>query len=329
MGQRGRTWLAIWLGVLVSAGFLWLALRQVDVDELVTAFASVDPLYVLLSAVFLMLGIVFRATRWRLVAGAGPLSHARFHRATTLGVLGNMLLPARLGEVVRVFTLAKLSGGGLARPLASAALDRLFDVMCLMVVAGGLYFVLPRAPLLDRWAATILVLGLGLIGLLAIFAKVRSFGGLWLSQAAARWVQNWKVRPDLFFRELRQETRGLLTGWKSPKLLAVVCLILALDILAIGAQIRAFGLDVPFVSAILLWAFFAAVTMLPSAPGYIGVYQTAAIWALSFFSVSPSSAVALAIVVQATTLAVALILSGRSWWVFMQAALTARQENGP
>jgi len=60
----------------------------------------------------------------------------------------------------------------------------------------------------------------------------------------------------------------------------------------------------------LLWVCLAAGSALPSAPGYVGVYQVASVWALGVFAVSPATAVALVTVLQLSTLLVAIAMAG-------------------
>jgi uncharacterized membrane protein YbhN (UPF0104 family) len=118
------------------------------------------------------------------------------------------------------------------------------------------------------------------------------------------------LRPEVFLAELRDEFRRLLASWLSIELVFLAALILCADYGAIAALIHAFDLSLPVEAPLVLWVFLAAGSALPSAPGYVGVYQAAAVWALSLFSVSAPTAVAVATVLQITTFAVALVLAG-------------------
>jgi uncharacterized protein (TIRG00374 family) len=312
------------LGVLSSGFFLWLGLRQVDSRSLARAFTAVDGRFVLASAAAVVVGIMLRALRWRVIAAAPPSAQRSFFRATSIGALSNMLLPGRVGEFVRVVTLARLSGARLAVSVASAVIDRLIDVFVLIGSAVGLYFVLPLGAELHR-LLVVLMSGGALIGA-ALVVLVRS-GGVWqavLARIASRWLHRWGLRPDAFLGELQTEIRHLLQGWLSVKLVLIAALILLADCATMAASIRALQLSLPFVAALLLWVFLSAGSLLPAAPGYVGVYQVAAVWALTFFGVSAASAVAVAVVLQITALAVAFCLSGPSFWRFARSALAAR-----
>lgn len=325
MNKHGwRTWVTLGLGFVVSGFFLWLALRQVDAKSLAGAFISVDFLFVLASAAALAVGLILRAVRWRVIAGAPLSAHSIFSRATNIGALSNMLLPGRAGEFVRILTLAKLSGSRLAGPVASAVIDRLIDVFVLIASALALYFFLPFSAVLDRWLIVMVSVGMIAVAGLLVFARNMGTWQTLFARFSGRWLHKWKLRPEVFLAELRAEIKNLLVGWLSVELVLIAMLILFADWVAISALLWAFHLTLPLVAALLLWVFLAAGSALPSAPGYVGVYQVAAVWALSFFAVSASSAVAIAVVLQVTTLAVAFLMAGPSFLGFLKSALAAR-----
>ena len=96
----------------------------------------------------------------------------------------------------------------------------------------------------------------------------------------------------------------------SLKLLLLATLILGTDYAAIAVLLHAFNLSLPLAAPLLLWVCLAAGSALPSAPGYVGVYQAASVWALGVFAVSPATAVALVTVLQLSTLLVAIAMAG-------------------
>lgn len=323
--QRWRTWGTIALGMAVSVLFVWLAARQVEGRDVVAAFAGANYLYVGLSALAIMAGLVLRAIRWRLIASAPLATQPSYIRAANIGALANMILPARAGEFIRIYTLARLTGSRLLNPVVSSVLDRLVDVGVLFAATLGLYLFLPRDANVDAWLHTIVIVSAAVLAVMVLVALLMGKGHAWLTLFTERWLANWRLRPDVFYAELRDETRHLLGGWFSLRLLGVVALIALLDCLVLAVLLVAFHLHLPIIATILLWVFLTVGSMLPSAPGYIGVYQTAAIWALSVFSVPASSAVAVAIVLQAATLVVTFAVTGPGFWRLLKSALAAQK----
>lgn len=308
--RNWRKHAAIGAGFVLSTFFLWLALRQVDGVGLSKAFSTMSFLPVVFCAGALSVGILLRAVRWRVIAGFAKAEQRNFSRATNLGVLTNLIFPGRAGEFVRVITLAKLSNSSLPGPLASALIDRLVDVFVLAACASMLYWALPIGALVGKWLTVFLIVGSVIALTVVVFGRSSGLAEALISRLAKRWLQRWPLKPEVFLAELRSEFRRLLGSWLSIELVFLATLIICADYGAIAALVQAFDLSLPVEAPLLLWVFLAAGSALPSAPGYVGVYQVAAVWALSFYAVSAATAVAIATVLQMTTLAVAIAMAG-------------------
>lgn len=313
--MRARSWkyrTVVTAGFALSALFLWLAFRQVNADKLATAFLTVKPAYVLLCSGILSLGVLLRALRWRVIAGQARAQQRVFIRATNLGVLGNLIFPGRAGEFVRVVTLARGLRSPFAVPLASAFFDRLVDVFMLLASAGVLYCLLPVSEALSKLLTSLFILGCLIAAALILYARSARFGEILISRIATRWLQRWPLDSNAFFAELRSEFHRLVNSWLSLELVLLALLVLFADYATVTAVLWSFDLFLPPQAPLLLWVFLAAGSALPSAPGYVGVYQVASVWALSSFSVSASTAVAVATVLQIVALVVALLMAGPS-----------------
>lgn len=308
-GRSSRRWV-IGVGFPLSGVFLWLALRKVNWPELGTAFSSIQYLPVSGCIGALFLSIILRGARWRVIAQAPASVNHNFLRATNLGLLANMLFPARAGEVIRVVALSRLLHSTVPRPLASALIDRLVDVFMLIVSASVLFWLLPVGPLLKKWFIVLLILALLITALIILFARSSGWGEALAARLARRWLQRWALQPEVFIAELRLEFRQLLGSWLSLRLLILAIAVLCADYCAVFTLVLAFGLTLPLAAPLLLWVFLLAGSTLPSAPGYVGVYQAAAVWALSFYSVSPAMAVAIATVFQIANLSIVLVIAG-------------------
>lgn len=301
---------AVAAGFALSGLFLWLALRDVDGKAMNDAFASIKFIPILLCAAALSIGIMLRAVRWRIIAGYPAADQGKFFRATNLGAVSNLIFPGRAGEFVRVITLAKLSRSSLAGPLASALIDRLVDVFVLVCCATILYVLFPIGAALGQWLTALFLAGFTATLLIVLYARSSGVGEVLIARIAKRWLQRWPLRPEVFLAELREEFRRLLGSWLSIELAFVAGLILCADYGAMAALLKAFDLSLPVEAPLLLWVFLAAGSALPSAPSYVGIYQVAAVWVLARFAVPAPTSVAVATVLQITTLVVALAMAG-------------------
>ncbi|NCC36201.1 MAG: flippase-like domain-containing protein, partial [Chloroflexia bacterium] len=265
--------------------------------------------------------MVLRALRWRLIAGQPSSRHRHFARATYLGYLVNQLFPGRLGELVRIVTLARLSGSTFAGPLASAVLDRLVDIAMLIGYAGLLFLFLPLNPVLASWIGYLLTAGLVVMAVLAWFVASAHLWERPVAALTARWLHRWSLRPDVFLSELRQELHSILRDWTRFGSVAMVALtILCCDYLIMVALFIALAIPLTLLAPLLVLFFLAAGSALPSAPGYVGVYQAAAVAALAFFAQSAEKGVALATLLQLVTLTVAILMNGRGAWALVRQA---------
>jgi uncharacterized membrane protein YbhN (UPF0104 family) len=97
-----RTWRNVALSLAVSAGFLYLAFRNVSLAELMAALERVRVSWLLVAVGVSFVLMAFRAWRWQLELR--PLEHVPFARlwaVTAVAYMAINLFPARLGEVVR------------------------------------------------------------------------------------------------------------------------------------------------------------------------------------------------------------------------------------
>jgi glycosyltransferase 2 family protein len=302
-------------GVTVSAVFLWLSLRHVDMDGLRRALYAIKIWWLAGCTVCLGVGIVLRSIRWRMILGRPATEQRAFFRATTLGLFSNMIFPARAGEFIRVYMLSRLTGAALPGPIASALIDRLTDLVILLACAGIVYLFTPVGDFIGQWLITLVAVAGVLAAVICAYAwstgQIETVAG----RLFVRWLQPWQERSAVFLTDLRLTFRSLIPGLFCGKLPGLILLIPVVDFIAISFLLQTFQLSLPFAAPLVLWVFLAAGSALPSAPGYVGVYQLAAVWALSFYDVSGSTAVMAATVFQLNVLAVAMLclfLSGRS-----------------
>jgi uncharacterized membrane protein YbhN (UPF0104 family) len=105
------------LGVLISAAAIFLVLRSVDVRG--TLATMVHAWLVLLAAALplIAIGIALRSWRWQRLLPADPrrVPVLRIVPVLLIVYLGNAVLPARLGEPIRAYLLARRESFSSAR----------------------------------------------------------------------------------------------------------------------------------------------------------------------------------------------------------------------
>jgi|FLYN01.1.fsa_nt_gi uncharacterized protein (TIRG00374 family) len=129
--------------VLVSALFLWLALRDVPLTEVVESIRQANVLWIVAALLFIAAGLWTRAVRWRGLLGFKIPPVEAFH-IVNITFLAN-LLPLRAGEVARSL-LATRSGVPVMTAATSIVVERLLDTLLVVVALSIAFSQLPSIP---------------------------------------------------------------------------------------------------------------------------------------------------------------------------------------
>jgi len=129
----------VWLGVAITVICVWYALRGIPLSEIGHAMKAANvTLLFALSAPFYVMSVYFRALRWRhLTMPIAPMKRSVVFRATSLGFMANNLLPLRIGEVVRSYTLARDTNTSFGAIVGTVVLERVLDVVAVLLLAFG------------------------------------------------------------------------------------------------------------------------------------------------------------------------------------------------
>ena len=107
-------------GLALSAVFLALAFRAARLADVLAALAHARYWLMAPALVLTVFAFGVRALRWRfLLSGVRPIPLGPLFSSTMIGFMGNNLLPARLGELLRADSLGRSSGIRRSTALAS------------------------------------------------------------------------------------------------------------------------------------------------------------------------------------------------------------------
>jgi uncharacterized membrane protein YbhN (UPF0104 family) len=269
---------------LVSLGaVVWWASKQ-DTPK----FPS-EPAHLALVGVAILvyaIATLVRGWRWHRVMHHARIDHRRVdaYSLVPVGYMGNTVLPARGGEVLRVMLLGERSGARRREILGSVVSERVLDAASLAL----LFVALSIAGIADNplgaspaylTAGALVLLGVGLW----VYLRLRRAGRL------GRFAD--LVRP------LAGASRPLL-GPLGVLLLAVTIGVWMLEALIFWLVGQSLSLDIaPFEACfvLVLTAFFS---LIPAAPGYVGTFDAAILFALGALDVHGGQAFAYALLVR-------------------------------
>jgi uncharacterized protein (TIRG00374 family) len=286
---RIRTLVAL-VGVPIGIMFLWLALRNADLDAVRhTLRDAVAGLVALAIAAF---GVVylFQAARWRRIAATPAVGLARFYEMTVSGVAVNNVLPGRLGDFLRARWLGLDSGMTGGKAFGTVILDRAFD----LVVLVGLLIVGIAAVASSTWLAQLAAAGaVVVVGI----AGVLLFSRLYIDRRERNRHERGLLRRlvrDTVERLAEPFGRRHLVSWLGLSLAAWAIWAVAALLVA-----RSLGIDLSLTEALFVTAVLNLGSAVPSSPGYVGTYEWLGVASLSLLGIDHEPALAFTILVHA------------------------------
>lgn len=292
-----RSW-KFWLGMVVSLFFLWLAFRGLRLDEAADALRQTNYLYLLPALAAYFVGVWLRALRWSvLLAPIKRLSANRLFSTVVIGYLANNVLPARLGEVVRAYILGQREGVSKTATLGTIVVERMFDGLTMV---GFLVVALTLFPAGSGPGAQLLSDIVQVGAPLFVLALLFFLAGASFPQFALRVLHAaLRIMPQQIAAPVGRVGSAFLDGLAvlrdGRRVLAVFALSVALwlceasmyYLLMLGFP---FAQPVPFYVLLLATAAANLFTIVPSTPGYLGVFDYPVVATLKAFSVADSLA---------------------------------------
>jgi len=288
------------VAIILSVVAVWLSFRKIDLAELGKAFSQVRWFWVLTAAVNTVFSVYILGLRWRiLLRPQTRIPLRKLFRFNNISQMVNIAAPARMGEFVRAYLVSQEGGASVSFTLGTILVEHLLDFF----VFAAVWIVTPAmmavgGPFAPRSAFRVLLFVPALI--LISFA-------LWpkLFQRAAAFVVRLfptKVRARIL-RIVQQglEAFATLRGTKTSTVLVAWTIgLIFSQILTIALVFRAIGLALGLGPALIVLLAIQVVSLPPSAPGKIGVYEYAVILALAAFGIGRPEALACGLILHVT-----------------------------
>ena len=288
------------LGLLVfflrnaNLGVVWLEIKDADIWLLLVALITT------------MVTMVFRALRWQyLLAPIGATQFRNAFRTTMIGFGASAVLPARAGELLRPYLLARKEGLSATAAFATIVIERLLDsiTVVLLLVAfivlgdGGPASV--EGPIYSAvWIGALIVAAAALAGLVLMFVAAGN------PSALSSWALTLdRVLPagiaGVVARLLMRFAEGLAVVRAPRRLLVALAWSFPLW-LSIGAGIwtatNAFHIDMPFGGAFLVMSLLVVGVSVPTPGGVGGFHEAYRLGVTTFYGAPNDRAVGAAIV---------------------------------
>jgi glycosyltransferase 2 family protein len=298
------------LCLAVSLGSLIWVLKGAELHELNAELRDINWGWIAFAVVTDVLVYVLHGWRWSLLlTPVVRIPWLKSVRAVYVGLFANEVLPFRTGEIIRCYLQSRWSETPFSVILSSAIAERVFDGVWLVVgLALVVKFVrdLPRSVVDAGYALAAIVFIMALLLFIAMLQKSVALRKL----SKTGWQGHIRVLiEDLnLFGFSRYSAYSFLTS--VPYLL--------MQVLPIWGVMKAYGLeDTRIEIAAATMVLLRLSSVVPQAPGNIGLYNAAAVMALQMFNYDAAFAKRFSLVLWAVVTlplliggSIALVLTG-------------------
>jgi uncharacterized protein (TIRG00374 family) len=298
MSMLRLRWHTLFIAAL-TLGLLWLFFRNIELHETWRAIAHARLGLILAAVVVTLLTYIVRAWRWQ--ALLRPIGHARFRtafRTTVIGFTATFLLPARVGEILRPYLLARTEGLKTTACFATVIIERLLDVSTVVMLFAIALPIVNVDVGSEVKTASAIAAGGAVAGLILLFTlaghpeRLGRWAGKLARHLPARAAQATEHLVRTFaegLQVMRHPGQLVLAAfWSVPLWVSIA--------LGVWLTSLAFDLTFPFLGSFLVLALLAAGVSLPT-PGGVGGFHYTYLLALTQFFHAPKEASAAAALV--------------------------------
>ena len=284
------------ISIVVGSGLLLLTLSYFDLEKTFSAINEANPSKLILAFALLVAAYLMRGRRW--IVWEPDLTFWNSFKFILVGYMGNNVLPARLGELLRAHCAsANISNTfGRTATLASIAIERILDGLVIAIIGLiGMTVVVLQAELF--WAlAFVCALFLSLTTALIL--------GIYFHLGIRRlfdWLHNWF--PGHLTRFGREKINYFLDGLqllRRPKVMLAALLMTGLvwgiELLSYYLVATAVVPDTAFMASLIFLSVANFSSLFPFTVGGIGAIEGGTVPYLISLGIPPNESLAMILI---------------------------------
>jgi glycosyltransferase 2 family protein len=296
-------------GILISVFFLFIVIKKMDFKEVFQVIQSIKIIYLIPIFIANITFYLMFAYRWQLLF-TNFKTKPKFSsvlKVSIIGYMGNNIMPARLGELLRLYLMKKKEKVKHGATLATVVLEKGFDGIALMLMFILVLFfsTVTKEHLyaletisykqLKMWGYIVSAIYLVLMGILFLFrTQIKFFVKLHnklfvllfnkISRKVGKFLFSFAGGLSAFknFRDMFNIFLSSLLVWICHAFIIYFCL-------------KACSIEIPFAGAFFVLVFIGVACMIPSSPGFVGTLEFFAILGLSCYGVDKDRALGFAL----------------------------------
>ncbi len=305
-GMKLKRW-HIWLGLVISAVFLYFALRGVDFKGVWQVLKEANFWWLLPGLLIYFLGVYLRAWRWQyLIKPIKKVPLRVLFPIINIGYMGNNVYPARAGEFLRAIVLKKREDISISASLATIVVERIFDAVVILAFVVLNLGQFSKAIASENLANTVqklaVIAGIIFLLLLLIFVLIAMFPKT--AKKAIDWViahiviKRWRNGISNFAERFLDGLASLRSPKDALMILFTTILIWIFETGLYWSVMKAMGLSLSFPFLMLLNGVVNLVLLVPAAPGGLGTFDAACKAMLEAFGIGAELALGYTLVLR-------------------------------
>lgn len=283
------------LGIILSLISIWYIVTKYDFSKSWTIIKDAPlPLLLIMISVY-MATFLLRMHRWKLMLpGTTNFNSKELLKCIVIGFAGNNILPARGGELLRMEYFSRKFEISRTTALSSIGLEKILDGLILLsfILLASLSFSERNVFIYNTIKIALLIF----IPATFFLITLRIYGSKIIKRLESSNRLLIYLKP--FFENFYQAISFIKIDVNTLLILIVSTMIWLLEGLVFFFGIKSAGYNESiFLSSIIALCIVNFSILIPSSPGYIGIFQIALILALSAFGIPESNSLAAAIII--------------------------------
>jgi glycosyltransferase 2 family protein len=295
------------VSLLIGAVLLYFSVKDVNFSNLRTDLPNVNLILVFYAVLISVFIIFLKSIRYSLLLNPiKKIGQKELMPILIIGLMAIVIIPLRMGEFVRPYLISRKENIRFSSATTAVFIERLFEVALLLCMV---FYCLSITDTGSWIAKPILIISILFVALFVFLIFV--IGG---KNVIKRKIKKF-VKSDLHYvkiDELYDNIHKAFYIFKYPVIVAQCILysivIWVLSAFSIHLILIALKISLPFSASVLIMVVTILGISIPGAPGFVGNYQFANMFALSLYNVNNDKAMLFSIIYYLSNIGIDILL---------------------